>query len=468
MNISPFGRGLRPLPRLLLLGAVLVAPLAACDTDEILRVDDPEFASPESLRTEAGLPTLVAGAIGDFAVGYGGDANDSFLSAVAVFTDEFYQSDTFISRLALDQRDFVPTIQGNREPDRAYNRLQSARRSLSETADALAELAKQGANDPRYARLKALEGYTFVALGEGFCSGIPISTSALGVPGEAGQPLSTTQVFDAAIERFNTSLAAAPNFANLARVGKARALLNQGKFQEAAAAVADVPTSYVYHVEFSSNSPRQQNPIFNLQDNGRYSVSDREGGNGLPYRSAQDPRVPWTGPFPGFDATVPQYIDLRYPDFGSDVPLATGVEARLIEAEAALRAGDAATWLSKLNALRADVRGLMTAYFDNYASFVPSEDVPNQTLDPLTDPGTEAARVDLMFRERGFWLYTTGHRLGDLRRLVRQYGRSATEEYPSGNYFKGGTFGTDVTFPIPFDETNNTNFTVDMCNTKQA
>jgi hypothetical protein len=47
--------------------------------------------------------------------------------------------------------------------------------------------------------------------------------------------------------------------------------------------------------------------------------------------------------------------------------------------------------------------------------------------------------------------------MGDLRRLVRQYGRSATAVFPSGAYFKGGTYGDNVNFPIPVEEDNNPN-----------
>ena len=71
-----------------------------------------------------------------------------------------------------------------------------------------------------------------------------------------------------------------------------------------------------------------------------------------------------------------------------------------------------------------------------------------------------------MFRERAFWLYLTGHRLADLRRLVRQYNRSVDEVFPGGGgapYVidgndKGGNFGSDVNLPVPFSETNNPNF----------
>ena len=75
-------------------------------------------------------------------------------------------------------------------------------------------------------------------------------------------------------------------------------------------------------------------------------------------------------------------------------------------------------------------------------------------------PATQDAARDRLFRERAFWLFGTSHRLGDLRRLVRQYGRPASSVFPSGNYLSNGrtgTYGTDVNLPIPIDEGNNPN-----------
>jgi hypothetical protein len=79
-------------------------------------------------------------------------------------------------------------------------------------------------------------------------------------------------------------------------------------------------------------------------------------------------------------------------------------------------------------------------------------------LGPLADTGQSRAELeDLHFRERALWFYSTGHRLGDMRRLIRQYGRGADTVFPSGAYFKGGNYGTDVNFPIPIEEDNNPN-----------
>jgi hypothetical protein len=71
------------------------------------------------------------------------------------------------------------------------------------------------------------------------------------------------------------------------------------------------------------------------------------------------------------------------------------------------------------------------------------------------DAGTPTARVDQLFRERAFTLFGRGTRTGDMRRLIRQYGRSAETVFPTGPWHKGGNYGTDVNLPIPFVETNN-------------
>jgi hypothetical protein len=120
--------------------------------------------------------------------------------------------------------------------------------------------------------------------------------------------------------------------------------------------------------------------------------------------------------------------------------LTSGIEARLIEAEAAFRAGNVAGMIAKLNQARTE--GGVTGLAAN-----------------LTDPGTDAARVNLIFRERAFWMFSTGHRVGDMRRLIKFYGRPAESVFPTGAWHKGGNYGPDVNFPVPQAEENNPNVT---------
>ena len=56
------------------------------------------------------------------------------------------------------------------------------------------------------------------------------------------------------------------------------------------------------------------------------------------------------------------------------------------------------------------------------------------------------------------WTFTRGHRLGDMRRLVRYYGR-ADQVFPEGVHYRGGKYGADVTLPVPQAEQNNPKWT---------
>ncbi|MGH7717768.1 MAG: tetratricopeptide repeat protein [Gemmatimonadaceae bacterium] len=459
----------RAIARGLVIGALLV-PAAACSG--LLEVDEEEFIPPEVVNDPKALPNLVAGAISDFRVAYsGGGLDDEFLSNTANFTDEFRSSDTFPTRTATDMREQLPAQLGN-TIDSAYFRHHRARRALNHAADAVEQVA--GAGDVRIAELRALQGYTHIALAEGFCSGIRFSaTDPSGQDRTDGPPVPTLAVFDAAVALFDEALGIDPDF-HLAKIGKGRALLARGEFAAAAAAVAGVPTGFVYLIEHSDNSDAQQNPMFNLNiSNERYTLSEREGTNGLNFRSANDPRVPWRDDLGGgFLASVPLFENRLYNDFSVGVPLADGLEARLIEAEALLNAGNAAGWLPALNALRANLITIMEARFADYEEKLEESDVTATSLAPLADPGTLTARVDLMFRERAFWLFNTGRRLGDLRRLVRitapGYARTPDSIFPAGTYHKGGTYGNDVAWPIPANEENNPNFSPSGCNVEQA
>jgi hypothetical protein len=135
-------------------------------------------------------------------------------------------------------------------------------------------------------------------------------------------------------------------------------------------------------------------------------------------------------------------VQLLWPAREPPVAIATGVEARLIEAEAQLRAGNATGSLATLNALRV-------------ATGTGSGGVAG--LAALPDAGTEAARVTQLFRERAFWMFGTGHRVGDLRRLIRQYNRVANTVFPTGSWRANAAYGGDVNFPIPQAEDNNPN-----------
>ncbi len=438
--------------------AALLIPLTACDLDRLLVIDDPDTVDERTVEDPSFIEVVIAGAYGDFVVAYstgGGGLGNTFLPSTAAISDELFFTGTFAGWLATDSRSQFQPSDGNMA-DGAYVGLHRARRALWLAADKVARHERYGTSSPEYGELTGLWGYTYVALGEAFCSYIPVSNDEKHDPSD-GPPRTSAQLFEESLAIFERG-----GEHNLARMGRARALLNLGRYQEAASAAAGVPTAYNYFLEHSENA--SANPFY---ENPQWSMSHNEGGNGtgMPFRGLgsdgedpanADPRLPWFEDPRHLGSEFRWFRSLKYPNRGAPVVLASGIEARLIEAEAALASGG--DWLGILNSLRADVGPLMAAQIENYAAAV-----PDPYLEPLIDPGDAAARVDLLFQERALWLWGTGHRLGDLRRLVNHYGRQPDDVYPSGAYHRSGEYGADVVFVVPFEEANNALYDIDQC-----
>ena len=479
----------RPLARLLAVGVIGLS-LGACDTEKLLEVTDPATVPPEAVNSPEAVTSLFYGALRDFNIAYSGAGDDAYISASGLMTDELYNGDTFTTRIAVDQRAQQAPVFGNMF-DAAYSRLQRARFASRRAAAAVSVVTGNLAD---FGRLRAIEGYTYTTLAEGWCGNVPFSvvpdTGPIDPAGIVyGPGLTTQQILDEAIVRFNEALANAPTD-RLAQIGKARALMNKGglaNMQAAAAALAGVPRTYVYLIEHSPNAGSENNPIYSLENNGRYGVSNLEGATttnsagatvafrpdsasspvsrpnaeGLPFRGLRDPRVPWTGPFTAFTGSFRKYLDQNNPSFEADIPLASGVEARLIVAEYLLRSGSSA-WLDSLNVLRANAATLVPILHPQVVQQF------SYTLPDLVDPGTPDARLNMLMQERALWLYATGHRLGDMRRLVRDYGRASNTVFPSGPFWRGGVYGNDVNFSVRFEEQNNPNYVPSQCVTSQA
>lgn len=417
-------------------GAAALVLASACST--LTEVDSPDVVQPPQFENPAGAGALRAGAIARFAEAVttpGGSGDAGQIARSGMMADEF--TSTFLNRNG-DRRN-VPGPSSD-YPDRE---IQLARVNLLQAIPVL----RQYAPEPGWwvGQLFALVGYTEIFFGENVCSGVPLSAIVDGQP-EFGMPFTTTELFERALADLDSALALGAGddrILHLARVGRARALLNLDRPADAAAAAAAVPTDFAYVTEHSAAA--QPNALSQSFYTFRsLSVADSEGGNGLDFRSANDPRVPTELVGTGADGVTPAYAFTTYNTVATPIVLAGGIEARLIEAEAALRANpdDAATtgsgWLGVLNALRA-------------TAIAPA-------LAPLPDPGTPEARVDLLFRERAFWLFGTGHRHGDLRRLVRQYGREVESVFPSGAYRAGLVYGDAVTYTLGAAEENNPNY----------
>lgn len=435
--------------------AAVLAPLAAglalaaCGgvEEDLLMVQTPDIVTVERAQSVAGAQSFFVAGQGDFARYIGGDRAGS--SPLGLNLTSGLLADELISTRTgtepTDNRSLNPNafpIDSWTQVGNTYTRLVRANRLL------LAFPPATGAND-QLALLHAMEGMTLTILAETYCNGVPLWDGESDTDPHT-RTFSTAELYAAAISQYDSAIAYATSTTsatskNFALIGKARTILDQAtpatlaqNSAAAAALVASVPSTFVYSVSFGKTTAGLVNAVYDWANATKnFGVMDREGGNGLDYVSAADPRVKINASIvtAGQDGTKTPQLN-QYTSTDAAVPVATGVEARLILAESQIVANNPA-YLVTLNALRASVSGLA----------------------PLTDPGTYDGRVNQLFRERAFWMYLTAHRLGDMRRLIRQYGRNSETVFPTGPYFKGGAYGTDVTLIPSQTETNNPNWT---------
>lgn len=462
--------------------------LSGCSIDDLIAVDQPTGftpSDPNAFNNEQGTYEMYKGILNKFREATSGRITPGgYIVMTGLLGDELNAgrfntatSGAFTSTTIVDSR-FMETGVGDEDGyEGVWRQLHGVRAQAMNTIPAL---RKYGPNQPKdyTGHAYALWGMAETMLANFFCSGIPLTTLESEGSFEYASGSTTQQVYEHALKMFDSSLVYAQDsveIRHLAMVGKGWALLNLGRFDEAATAVATVPTPFVYLNLHSDEDPASVGtPTFTFARtthsvNDMGTVSDIEGGNGLPYRSSGDPRTASSlvRTRQASSGQAETYKPDHWMIFGGNTPviMASGVEARLIEAEAALRNGDA-SWLTILNELRTD--GTFTVTPDPVDPAV--EDTtwgPGQGavlwtsiggtlpgLSPLEDPGTEAARVDLLFRERAYWLFLTGRRMPDMRRLIRQYDRTPEQVFPEGPYPAGpvGSYGIDVNAPAPATE----------------
>lgn len=454
------------------------ALLAACDTvkTNLLEAVNPSIIDPSSVQSAAGATAVRNGALSRLRSATA-DGESTWLFG-GLLVDEWASSSTFVQNDETDQRSIQlnnGTVQGE------LRTLYRVRTDANQAIVLLNKYKPTPAAD--VGEMYFARGFAELQLASDFCNGIPLSDGA-GDVAVFGKPLPVKDVFatassslDSAMNLSTATDAGSVLINRAARIAKARALLGMGlaNAPAAAALVTGIPTNFRYDVTASltggSNTlwdqPASQN---------RYVVGDSIQGNGrnilvknaIPFFSANDRRVPvhFKLGSNGRDTVKSQdggtFVLEADSLWGQTtaVAIAAGIDARLIEAEAALQAGNTASMMSILNALRASPQ-LLTAPSPSSTGTHPGWTTP--VLPALTDPGTTDGRVNLLFREKAFWTFGRGYRLGDLRRLIRDYGRAAdgsnTGGYPIGQHYKGGVFGIDLNLPVTTDEQiGNPNF----------
>jgi hypothetical protein len=442
--------------------------IAACDAKkELLAPQNPGLIDPSAVGSAAAAFALKVGAIGKVRVvvdpaGSTGNCSgnaECLWEEVGSLTDEYHNADFQNTRQDIDQRSI-----SDDNPSVPYAPVTQARGYVRDAIASVKSFIPDSANDiaELYNGLAFLE----LSLAENFCNGIPLGHTVNGVI-TYGTPLTNAQVLDSAAAHVDSAIAANKGSTDLtsqsvfilreSQLIKARILIDQGKFTQAAGLTTAIPSNYAYMLATSQAKTESFGVWTIVNSTARLSVSDSAEiingvstptKNALPFASANDPRVPvQSGVSAGVapeDGATPMFIQKIWGRF-DPTPMVSGIDARMMEAEVALKAGDIGGMMTILNALRA-----APPKISNYQP---------TAMPALATPATTDAATTLFFREKAFWTFGRGQRLNDMRRQMRQYGRTEDQVFPTGPYFKGGNYGHTINLPVSSTEKANPNFT---------
>lgn len=319
---------------------------------------------------------------------------------------------------------------------------------------AIALLLRYG--DGRYnhflSELYSIKAYSMLFLSEFYCSGIPFSTIDFERDYTYTRGYSSIEIWLMIEHIFDSAISLAGDSASLdqlSRIGSAKVKMNLDKYEQAADILHTVDETVEYVLLQSHTSPIFSNSF----DLSRYSVSNKEGINGLDFRN-NDPRITYL--FLGMSSQTgdsifsPQkYLTTSNPS----IVFTSNLHRLLMLAEITFLSGSD-SWIDILNDIRTD---------GSYSVNMTSDTTWNKGkggvagLAPLFLPTNRSQSLDLIFRERAFWLYLTGNRQSDLRKLIRQYGREPETLYPTGFYSTIGAsmdtkYGDRIVLQVPQQE----------------
>ena len=400
---------------------------------------------PEQLNDKSALPTLRNGVLSTFQLAFSGGADlangghEGQATMSGLLADEFMNAESFPDRISVDMRDIIPSnlslVVALSRPEPGAR--DSGLRIVAVQPPRCRRRRAVGGAEHRRLLVRAVRRELLLGRSVQHARQTP-AASSYGDPQTRDQVLTIggreVRLGHHDRDRSGGRRSAQPR----ARGQGARAARPRSVRERGARRRAPVPTSFAYLVRSSANSLRQNNGIWNYTANTfAFSVPDREGGNGLPYLSAGGSAARGRGDGP-----------------------------------ARVRSRDAVQPAAQVSGSRGGRRARVGHRGASHSggSGVPCRHAGPGVRDPeyascaaglgaLTDPGSEIARTNLLFRERAFWLWGTAHRLGDMRRLIRQYARAQNTVFPTGEYHKGGEYGSDVNFPVSSDERNNPKFT---------
>jgi len=441
------------LARTAAFGALIASGVVGCDAHQPLKVKDPDVAPPGFATGAAALPLLRAGALADFAVAVSGAADqqnnghEGIANFGGIFTDEFDDEDTFPTRSAMNTRNATNT---NSSIAGVFENLGAAH---NDALRALGQYATYGPTQIGRAEMYNIDAYIYIYIAEHFCSGVPFSTIDIATGKVTnGAFLTTVQMLDTAITELGEGEAVAlsdtasadapevPTQIGLSKVGIARALLDLGQITAAADTANAVSPGFIYQIYTSSNTPRQENGIWNYTAPTQiqaFSVADGKNNTGLPFRSANDPRVPYVlSDQPANNGNPVFYNQLKYPTATTNFTVADYTEAQLILAEGDIFNGNYAAGKTIMDNLRSTVG-----------------------LPPLAAAVGDKNQILQVLSERAFWMYVTGHRLGDMRRVLRAPYNAAPYSFVQDDvYGTGAGLSPTLEFPTPQLTNPNPNY----------
>jgi hypothetical protein len=421
----------RRLSAVLALSVMATASVVACKDITSLAQENPGALSGSTLFVPGNAQLIVNGAIGDFECAYA-----RYVVGSGLFTDELsvgisntvnfdYDARRLLTNSTYGTANCGATPSTTQQPG-IYTPL-STSRATADTAAAYLEVWKD-ADVPNRTKLLGQSytyaGYSLILLGESMCS------AAINL----GPEIQPAALFAEAKIRFDKAITAATaaNDAatlNLARVGRARALLDLGGAANLAAAAADaalVPATFVANTSPDAINARRQNTLFINISQSSFSTVDTSFRNVLiPGGTTQDPRVAVTDLARNGTATGSRlFLPAKASTNATPMRIASYAEAQLIIAENAASTGDFNAAVTAINNARSRTAGLPT-----FALL----------------PGATAASVKAqIIEERRREFFVEGHRLGDLRRYGLPFTPAA-----GATYQYGGVYGTQTCFPLP-------------------
>jgi hypothetical protein len=405
--------------------------LSACDAlDRLISVDAPSRVLADDVVEPGNAALLVNSAGTDFECAF-----SHYIVAGGLVGNELEVGTTLIAWKDYDRRAFDPggaaytsttcDAQGTQSVG-VYIPLSVARWQADNALSLLDGWTDQEVPDRArlVATAAAYSGYSHVLLAEGMCS----------AAFDLGPEVSPTEILERAENRFTRAIEAAEvagdaDILSLARVGRARARLDQGSTAAAAEDARLIPEGFRFDATYSTDSPRRENNVFRANQLVQLATIDPTYRNRT-FEGVTDPRIAIedTGG-PTQDGTTALWHQLKYPTRSAPIPIASWEEARLIVAEAELEAGNDQAAVAIINDLH-DRAGLPP--FDS------------------TDP--EEVMEQIIW-ERAAELFLQSHHLGDLNRYDLPF------LPPPGSPFKdGGTYGEQTCFPLPaVERLNNPN-----------